>query len=80
MMDDYGSIRIPASEVPQAKNWKVGGKYQLTTHVEQVGINKERDFSGDYDEPISLRSSKKHKPKYKTVLEFRIKEIAKKMK
>jgi len=74
-MEDYiSTFRIPIDKIPQAKNWKVGGKYRVVAEVEQTGVNKERDYSTASDSPIGVAIEKKVKqrPKYKTVVEFKV--------
>lgn len=75
-MDNYlSTFRIPIEKIPEAKDWKVGGKYTITAHVEQTGIQKERDWSNEkYDTPLSTKSSKT-KPKYKTMVEFKVYDV-----
>ncbi len=71
MNDYFGEFRIPLDKIPEAKNWKVGKEYKITTEVEQMGINKERDY-----EPMMVKSKKK--PKYKTLVTFKVKGISSK--
>lgn len=71
--DDFGRIRIPESELPQAKNWQVGSKYTLSVVVEQTGVNKERDYGTEIGVPTAEK--KEEKPKHKVFYEFRIKEV-----
>lgn len=75
-MDHITTFRLPIDKIPEARNWKVGGKYTVTAHVEQTGINKERDYS--YDEPISISESKRRGrvPKYKTMVEFKVHDVS----
>lgn len=75
-MDNYlSTFRIPIEKIPQAKNWKVGGRYKIVAEVEQTGVNKERDYSSLSDEPIMARG-KKEKPRYKTMVEFKVYDVS----
>ena len=76
-MDEYLSkIRIPIDKIPEAKDWKVGGKYRLNAVVEMTGINKERDYRSDYDDgPVSISKVKDRKPKFKTMVEFKVSDL-----
>lgn len=75
-MDEYLSeIRIPIEKIPEAKSWKVGGKYKLNAIVEMTGINKERDYRRyDDDGPISL-SKEDRKPRFKTMVKFKVSDV-----
>jgi hypothetical protein len=76
-MDEYLSkIRIPIDKIPEAKDWKVGGKYRLNAVVEMTGINKERDYRSDYDDgPVAI-SKRDKKPKFKTMVEFKVSDVS----
>lgn len=77
-MDDYLSkIRIPIEKIPEAKNWKVGGKYNLSAAIEMTGINKERDY-GYEDEcgPVSIGKRKDRTPRYRTMVEFKVQDVS----
>jgi len=72
-MDYITSFRIPLESIPEAKHWKVGGKYKVIAEIEQTGINKERDYS--YDSPAKTIAESKFRdkhPKYKTMVEFKV--------
>ncbi len=71
MQDYFGEFRIPIEEIPEAKKWKVGKEYKITTEVEQMGVNKERDYG---NEPMMVKSKKK--PKYKTFVTFKVKGVS----
>ena len=77
-MDHVTTFRIPIEKIPEAKHWKVGGRYKVTAEVEQTGINKERDYSTD--EPIAIGPSssrrRKHLPKYRTMVEFKVYNVS----
>jgi len=76
-MDDYlSTIRVPLDKVPAAKSWKVGQKYRLDATVEMTGIKKERDY-GYYDDegPVSLSKARDRKPRYHTMVEFKVQSI-----
>lgn len=70
-MDHISTFRIPIEKIPQAKNWKVGGRYQIIADIEQTGIQKERDYS-DSPLAISTKSRKREEPKYRTMVEFKV--------
>ena len=73
-MDYLSSFRVPLDKIPQAKNWRVGGRYKLVADVEQTGINKERHYS---DEPLSTGSKEKpRKPQYRTMVEFKVYDVS----
>lgn len=75
-MDNYlSTIRVPLDKIPEAKRWKVGGKYQITANIEQTGLNKERDYSDEIG-PMPTSESRKAKPKYKTFVEFKVYDIS----
>lgn len=74
MKDYISTFRIPIDKIPQAKKWKVGGKYRLIADVEQVGINKERDYSDMEDGPVVSREKKE--PKFKTTVEFKVYNVS----
>ncbi len=74
-MSHISTFRIPIEKIPQAKNWKVGGRYQIVADVEQTGVNKERDYS-DEGLSISPRGRKEKEPKYKTMVEFKICDVS----
>lgn len=74
-MDYLSEIRLPLDKIPEAKNWKVGGKYKMNAIIEMTGINKERDY-GDYDdEPVSL-SKRDRKPRYHTMVKFKVTDVS----
>lgn len=77
-MDYLSSFRVPVSKLPEAKNWEVGAKHKVLAEVELTGINKERDWSGEEDMPVSDtgRKGKKKEPKYRTMLEFKVKDVS----
>jgi hypothetical protein len=74
-MDHISTFRIPIEKIPQAKNWKVGGRYQIVADVEQVGVNKERDYSSERLGPVSLEKRSKERPKYRTMIEFKVFDV-----
>lgn len=77
-MDYLSTFRVPIDKIPQAKNWKVGGKYQILANVEQTSISKERDWGSDdelmYDGPS--RKGKKPEKKYRTMVEFKVTDVS----
>ena len=77
-MDYFSTFRVPIDKIPQAKNWKVGGKYQILANVEQTSISKERDYRMEdelcCDGP--RRKGKKTEPKYKTMVEFKVTDVS----
>jgi hypothetical protein len=71
-MDNYlSTFRIPIEKIPAAKDWKVGGRYKIIADVEQTGIQKERDYS-TLEGPMTIKESRKEKPKFKTMVEFKV--------
>ena len=72
-MDYLSTFRIPIDKIPQAKNWKVGGRYKVVADVEQTGVNKERDYKLE-DGPV-LSTGKKTKPRYRTMVEFKVYDV-----
>lgn len=72
-MDYLSSFRVPIDKIPEAKKWKVGGRYKLIADVEQTGVNKEREY-GNTDSPLS--SSRHEKKKYRTMVEFKVYDVA----
>jgi len=67
-------ITVPLSQVPSAKNWKVGGKYKLSVDVEQVGVNLRRDYDSECCE---IGDEKKEaKPSFKTFVTFKVKNMS----
>lgn len=72
-MDYLSTFRIPIDKIPEAKNWKVGGKYQIVAHVEQTGVNKERDYGSE--SPTVEGSRKKSEPKFRTMVEFKVRDV-----
>jgi len=78
MPDHITSFHIPIDRIPEAKHWSVGGKYKLTAEVEQTGIRKERDYSSEKHEigPVSALARRKEKPKYKTMVEFKVHNVS----
>lgn len=74
-MDNYlSTFRIPIEKIPQAKNWKVGGRYKIIAEVEQTGINKERDYGRLEERPYT--PGKKDKPRYRTMVEFKVYDVS----
>jgi len=74
-MDYLSTFRVPIEKIPEAKNWKVGGRYTISAQVEQTGINKERDWRTE-DELVEGGKRKKGEPKYKTMVEFKVFDVA----
>jgi hypothetical protein len=74
-MDYLSTFRVPIDKIPQAKNWKVGGKYQILANVEQTAISKERDYSS-MDLEVERPRKKKEKPRYKTMVEFKVTDVS----
>jgi len=75
-MDHLSTIRIPIDRIPEAKNSKVGGKYRIIAEVEQTGVNRERDYGSYGDEPVAYPKRKEEKPKYKTMVEFKVCDVS----
>lgn len=47
-------VTFTAADVPEIKDWKVGGKYYLELEVEQVAIEKDRyGFEGEKEKPLT---------------------------
>lgn len=44
--DFLPSFSLPASKIPEAKNWEVGKKYTMEIEVEMVGTSKD-EYSED---------------------------------
>lgn len=38
------TIRLDEDDLPEIKNWKVGGKYKLTVDVEQTSMSKGNEY------------------------------------
>lgn len=74
-MDYLSEIRLPLDKIPEAKDWKVGSKHKLNALVEITGINKERDY-GDYDEPVSIGKSRDRKPRFHTMVKFKVTDVS----
>ena len=77
-MDYLSTFRVPIDKIPQAKDWKVGGKYQILANVEQTAISKERDYRLE-DEEMGIgeaRKGKKRTPRYKTMVEFKVTDVS----
>lgn len=75
MPDHITTFRVPIEKIPEAKSWAIGGRYQMVADVEQVGINKERDYGTDGLAVPSVRG-RKEKPKYKTMVEFKVHNVS----
>ena len=75
-MDYLSTFRVPIEKIPQAKNWKVGGKYQILANVEQTAISKERDWRTEDEMVAGSSKSKKTKPRYKTMVEFKVTDVS----
>lgn len=74
-MDHISTFRIPIEKIPEAKSWKVGGRYQIIADIEQTGVNKERDYRDECG-PISTSSrGRKEKPKFRTMVEFKVYDV-----
>lgn len=76
-MDYISTFRIPIDKIPEARSWKVGGRYKVVADVEQTGINKERDYK--YDTPIPT-NGRESKPKFRTMVEFKVYDVSAKSK
>jgi hypothetical protein len=75
-MDHISTFRIPIEKIPEAKSWKVGGRYQIVADIEQTGVNKERDYSSAECGPISTSTrNRKEKPKFRTMVEFKVYDV-----
>lgn len=47
-------VTFTAEDVPEIKDWKVGGKYYLELEVEQVAMEKDRyGFEGEKEKPLT---------------------------
>lgn len=75
-MDYLSTFRVPIDKIPQAKNWKVGGKYQILANVEQTSISKERDWGSEDELMEGPRKGKKREPKYRTMVEFKVTDVS----
>lgn len=71
-MEYEKEITLPLEKIPSAKNWKVGSNYKLTVDVEQVGINRRRDYS-DCVEPTEKEDKKLS---FKTFVTFKVKNMS----
>lgn len=47
-------VTFTAEDLPEVKDWKVGGKYYLELEVEQVAMEKDRyGFEGEKEKPLT---------------------------
>ena len=74
-MDHISTFRIPIERIPQAKDWKVGGKYKILAQVEQTGITKERHYP-DSERLAPLGSKRPEKKHYRTMVEFKVYDVS----
>jgi hypothetical protein len=49
MPDMAPTFTLGSDDLPDIKNWKVGGKYTITLDVEQTGANKHDMVDNDND-------------------------------
>ena len=75
-MDYLSTFRVPIDKIPQAKNWKVGGKYQILANVEQTSISKERDYGYEDECCVPSSKGKKKDKKYRTMVEFKVTDVS----
>jgi predicted RNA-binding protein YlxR (DUF448 family) len=47
-------VTFTAEDIPEIKNWKIGGKYYLKLEVEEVAAEKDRyGFEGEKEKPLT---------------------------
>lgn len=68
-------VTFTAEDVPEIKDWKVGGKYYLELEVEQVAMEKDRyGFEGEKEKPLTATfkvlavSAMDHKSEHKEAM------------
>lgn len=59
-------ISFDEEELPELKEWKVGGNYTLTLEVEQVSVSKGDEY-GPYDEEESAKEQSMIKGRFKVL-------------
>ena len=51
---ELSRVTFTAEDIPEIKNWKIGGKYYLELEVEEVAAEKDRyGFEGEKEKPLT---------------------------
>lgn len=54
----FPTLNLKLTDIPEAKDWKIGGKYTISLQVEQTAIRQSKEKNGGGDVTFEIKGIK----------------------